>query len=160
MGGDEDRLGRIGRGRDAKDCHSTGRCVDFYGASADRLEFDVRRDWYRRPVYRLDVSKLHAMVAGSDDRWGDDRHTYFRLAMSDDPCDRLPEQFFGDVYQVVAEQCTLGPDIGAAEFRRADPLKAGTVYHPDHPIPGIPKVLAGRRGHNDHMHFQLGQAFG
>jgi hypothetical protein len=56
-------------------------------------------------------------------------------------------------------ECTLGPDVAEDVFRNGDALKEGTIFHPDYPFPGVPGVRAGRRGHNDHMHFQLGQAF-
>lgn len=150
--------GGIGAGRRPTDCHTQGRCIDFFGATiVDGVDFDVRRDWWSRTVFRRDGTP-HAIQGG--DRWGNDRNTYFRLALSQDPEDLLPRRFFGDVYQFVTEECTLALDTEADLFRIGSPLQAGTVIHPDYPVPGIPGVVAGRRGHNDHMHFQLGNAFG
>ncbi len=149
-----------GSGVSARDCHITGHCVDFYGATtANNVEFDARRDWWRRTVYRKDNGKLHARNPDLDDRWLEDRNTHFRLAVSQDPQDILPYSFFADVYELVTQECTLGPDVSADEFRAGSPLEAGTIIHPDYPVPGVPKVVAGRRGHNDHMHFQLGNAY-
>ncbi|HTS26457.1 MAG TPA: hypothetical protein VMH81_11330 [Bryobacteraceae bacterium] len=148
----------LGGGLHATDCHMTGHCVDFYGGRIDTgQDFDVRRDWWSRTVYRKDNGKAH--TSNGFDRWSDDTNTYFRLAISNDAEDQKPAQFFADVYEFVTEQCTLGPDIGDDAFRHGDPLRAGTVMHPDYPVAGIPGVVAGRRGHNDHMHFQLGKAY-
>ena len=46
--------GGIGSGGGAaSDCHSQGRCVDFYGVVRDGGQtLDARRDWYSRPIYR------------------------------------------------------------------------------------------------------------
>lgn len=46
--------GGVGRGGGAaSDCHSQGRCVDFYGVvRAGGQTLDVFQDWFKRPVYR------------------------------------------------------------------------------------------------------------
>lgn len=147
-----------GGGANATDCHMTGHCVDFYGATTQGgQDFDVRRDWWTRTVYRKDNGKPHA--SNGWDRWSNDTNTYFRLAISNDAQDQVPAQFFSDVYEFVTEQCTLGPDIADDLFRNGHPLRPGTVMHPDYPVAGVPGVVAGRRGHNDHIHFQLGNAY-
>ncbi len=153
-----------GSGKNEKDCHMTGHCVDFYGATAGAIDFDVRRDWWRKTVRQKDGDGTpHATLPNVDDRWGNDTHTYFRLAFSKDHRDVSAYEFFADVYQFVTEQCTLGsgiePENEAAAFRGGSPLKAGTVMHPDYPVPGVPKLIPGRRTHNDHIHFQLGNAY-
>ena len=53
--------GGIGAGGNANvtDCHSTGHCVDFYGANTKKGNFDVRQDWWMRPVYDS-AGNLHA----------------------------------------------------------------------------------------------------
>jgi len=134
-------------------CHTSGHCIDFYGATtAGGRDFDVRRDWYRRPVFKKDGT-LHPTSPTSDDKWGNDTKTYFRLWQSNLPEDEITWRFFADVYTFVTEQCTIGPlDIGAGEFRTGGDIKEGFCLHPDYPR-AEPRA---RRDHNDHMHFQLG----
>jgi hypothetical protein len=147
-----------GSGKNAKDCHMTGHCVDFYGATtAAGVQFDVRRDWWSRTVYRQDNGKPLATTAPLADHWLDTTDTYFRLAISQEPQDLTPWQFFGDVYQFIVEECTPGNNIAADLFRNGSALQAGTIMHPDYPVAGDPGP--GRRTHNDHIHFQLGNAY-
>ncbi len=152
-------IGAAGAGK-SDDCHQNGHCVDFYGADTTTGGvFDVRRDWYRRGVYQKVSGKRHALKPDSDDRWGIDFATYYRLAQNTDP-EKLvgasdyfnPKagDFFADVYEFVNGQCAQGRyDIAPDSFRNGEPLKAGWTIHPDYPT-----IL--RRSHNDHMHFQLG----
>jgi len=162
----------------------SGHCVDFYGGTTTRGgTFDVKRDWYLRPVYLKD-GKPHPAdgQTGFDrDRWGNDTHTRYRLAptsglqtplgavvevgatiaaslaemlpASQDDYNPRAKEFFTDVYTFISEQCAFGPnDISPAAFRSGSPLKAGYTMHPDYPT-------RKRVGHNDHIHFQLGNAF-
>ncbi len=141
-----------GSGSHSLDCHMIGTCVDFYGATTRKGAFDVRQDWFLRPVFRKG-GKRHAMDPNDNDRWGNDNQTYYRLAVSTDPKDAAARDFFLDVYTFVSEQCTFGPyDIAPDAFKNGSPMKAGYTLHPDYPI------VDKRRHHNDHIHFQLGQA--
>lgn len=150
-----------GSGKHTEDCHMNGSCVDFYGASTRAGVFDVRRDWYYRPVYKSD-GKLHAMDKDEDDRWAHDLHTYYRLLVTKDAEEKdladktyynpRARDFFLDVYTFISEQCAFGRfDISPAALRSGAPILAGYTIHPDYPT-----LL--RRPHNDHIHFQLGQA--
>jgi len=171
-----------GSGKNAHDCHMAGHCLDFYGATTRRGgTFDVKRDWYLRPVYLKD-GKPHptAGQTGFDrDRWGNDTHTSYRLVTkiapqpplveaglafaatladallpeSQDDYNPRAKDFFLDVYRFISEQCAFGPnDISPAAFKSGSPLKAGYTLHPDYPTQQ-------RRPHNDHIHFQLGSAY-
>jgi hypothetical protein len=126
------------------DCHSTGHCVDFYGARTNRGEFDVRRDWWRRPVYDSD-GDLHA--SDGFDNWKDETKTFYRLAFSPKPEDQVPAEFFADIYQFAHEQTRAeGFDIDPRQFRAGWLLSMGYIFHPDYPAKRHP----GREGHNDH----------
>ncbi len=60
--------------------------------------------------------------------------------------------FFLDVFQFIHDQCTaISGDIAPSAIRAGASMQHGVTFHPDYPI-----IL--RRPHNDHMHFQLGQA--
>ncbi len=148
-----------GSGKHTLDCHMIGSCVDFYGATTRFGVFDVKRDWYLRPVLNKD-GKRHAMVADSDDRWGNDTHTSYRLLALDDqrdPFDPHPpnsqaRDFFLDVWAFVHEHCTVGKlDISPEGMRGGGAFQAGHTIHPDYPT-----LL--RRSHGDHMHFEIGNA--
>lgn len=151
-----------GSGKNAVDCHSTGHCIDFYGATTSRGGiFDVRRDWYSRPVFLTD-GKTHVSVGGGldKDRWGNDHRTSYRLLVNKDAEEKLPDDpdyynprardFFLDVYQFISDECNVGPnDIAPGALKSGATIKAGFTIHPDYPT----KL---RTSHNDHMHFQLG----
>lgn len=145
--------GGIGAGRRALDCHLNGNCVDFYGARTQQGFFDVRRDWFLRPVIQNDGKHLK----GDWDRWGDVSKTFYRLSVNDDTTsvhDAQARVFFSDVWEFVYAQCHVGPnDIAPGPFFDGGLLKPGYTIHPDYPLP------TKRRDHNDHMHFQLGEAF-
>ncbi|HYW45692.1 MAG TPA: hypothetical protein VE959_22705 [Bryobacteraceae bacterium] len=49
-----------GSGSHSLDCHMIGTCVDFYGAATRKGNFDVRQDWFLRPMFRKD-GKRHPM---------------------------------------------------------------------------------------------------
>lgn len=151
-----------GSGKNAIDCHTDGRCIDFYGAQCvNGRYFDVDKDWWRKPVPLKTEPKDHAMVG--NDHWGDDRKTYFRLALTVQPLQFWPGWFFGMVYEFAMKESTItGSDISAEAFRRGDALKAGAIFHPDHPIPGTfgKNAIAGRRNHFQHLHFGVGKAIG
>jgi hypothetical protein len=141
-----------GSGKHSLDCHMIGTCVDFYGVTTQQRAFDVREDWFLRTVYKQD-GKKHPMVSDDNDRWGNDTHTFYRLALSTDPQDDLARDFFQDVYQFISEECAFGPfDIPPSGFQSGAPMGPGYTIHPDYPGINL------RRHHNDHMHFQLGQA--
>lgn len=152
-----------GSGKNAVDCHSDGRCIDFYGAqTAGGQSFDVDRDWWQKSVTLKTEPKPHALVG--TDRWGNDRKTYYRLALPVQPLHHFwAGWFFGMVYEFAMKESTVSSaDIGVDAFRRGDEVKAGAIFHPDHPIPGSFGVrgIAGRRTHFQHMHFGLGKAIG
>jgi hypothetical protein len=155
--------GGVGSGRQV-DCHSQGRCVDFYGVVRAGDTIDVHRDWFARPVYKTrpeaDGSR-GTLTAVGDDKWGGATATYFRLVYSPDLQDFLPLVFFSTVWEFVTRECTTAAgDLSAENFRNGALLGRGTIYHPDFPdwgsyLPGH----AGRQSHHDHMHFQIGNAF-
>jgi hypothetical protein len=135
-------------------CHTTGHCVDFYGANTKKGNFDVREDWWMRPVYDS-AGKLHASEGNgwALDRWKDETNTYYRLAMSPKPEDATACDFFAAVYQFAYEETRMGAfDASPNSFSFGLPLKQGWIMHPDYPKKDDP----GRRSHNDHIHFQLG----
>jgi len=141
-----------GSGSHSLDCHMIGTCVDFYGATTSQGIFDVRRDWFLRPV-TLKNGKRHALAPDDNDRWGNDNHTWYRLATSTDTKDLVAKNFFVDVYTFISEQCTFGRyDIAPDAFKNGAVMRAGYTLHPDYPI------VDSRRHHNDHIHFQLGEA--
>jgi len=136
------------------DCHSTGHCVDFYGANTNKGNFDVRHDWWMRPVFD---SKGNVHASEGDgwamDRWKDDTKTYYRLAMSSRPEDLVSSDFFAAVYEFAHNETRAEAyDISPDSFRMGQPLNRGWIMHPDYPT----KANPGRQGHNDHIHFQLG----
>lgn len=155
-----------GSGKNPVDCHMKGHCIDFYGATTSLGGvFDVKRDWYLRPVYLKDgtVHAANTKTGFDYDRWGHDTQTSYRLLTSKDEPPKLPadkdyfnplaKDFFLDVYSFVAEECAFGSnDISPAAFKGGHKMKAGFTIHPDYPT-GL------RFYHMDHMHFQLGQAF-
>jgi hypothetical protein len=141
-----------GSGLHKSDCHMTGNCVDFYGATTGSGTFDVRKDWFLRRVTQKN-GKLHPLAPDDNDRWGNATETFYRFATATDDEDKEPGEFFLDVYTFVSEQCMFGPfDIPPSSMTTGSPLKAGYTLHPDYPIRDQ------RRHHNDHIHFQLGQA--
>ncbi len=157
-----------GSGKNAVDCHMKGHCMDFYGATTTRAGvLDVKRDWYLRPVIGKD-GKPHAVDAKEKqefdrDRWGSDTHTTYRLlnekeepepAASDKGYyNARAKEFFCDVYTFISEQCAFGSnDIPPASFKAGLRIQAGMTLHPDYPTKQ-------RKGHMDHVHFQLGGAF-
>jgi len=148
--------GGIGAGGNplVTDCHSTGHCVDFYGANTKRGNFDVRRDWWMRPVFDS-AGKVHASEGNgwAMDRWKDETKTYYRLAMSPRPEDAAASDFFAAVYEFAHEETRAEAfDISPQSFSSGQPLGRGWIMHPDYPT----KANPGRQGHNDHIHFQLG----
>lgn len=148
--------GGIGAGGNpaVTDCHSTGHCVDFYGANTKRGNFDVRRDWWSRPVYDS-AGKLHASEGKgwAMDQWKNETNTYYRLAMSDEPQDQAPGEFFAAIYEFAYNETRAEAfDINPLEFSSGIGLRMGYNMHPDYPR----KATPGRVSHNDHIHFQLG----
>ena len=153
--------GGVGSGTKPTDCHSKGRCVDFYGVIRDGGgTIDVQRDWTHRPVYLAWIDEdgtREKYDAVGDDNWGGDTHTFFRLVYSDEPQDLTPRQFFSSVYEFAMRECTTGPsDISADNFRRGVLLGNGFIFHPDYPYWGGSYANPGRYSHHDHMHFQIG----
>jgi lipoprotein signal peptidase len=149
--------GGIGAGGNANvtDCHSTGHCVDFYGANTKRGNFDVRQDWWMRPVYDS-AGNLHASEGNgwAMDRWKNETKTYYRLAMSPEPQDAVACDFFAAVYEFAYEETRAEAfDASPHSFAFGLPLSKGWIMHPDYPEMATP----GRRSHNDHIHFQLGK---
>lgn len=151
-----------GSGKNAIDCHTDGRCIDFYAAeTAGGRYFDVLENWYRLPVTLKGQPKFHDKAG--DDHWGDDKKTYYRLATSVQPLFFWPGWFFGKVYEFAMKESTVSnSDISADAFQRGEPLKAGAIFHPDHPVAGTwgPNAIPGRRNHLQHMHFGVGRAIG
>ena len=140
------------------DCHSTGHCVDFYGADTKKGNFDVRRDWWMRPVYDS-AGKVHASEGNGPtlDRWKNETNTYYRLAMSIDPKDSDAADFFAAIYKFAHEETRAEAfDVSPQLFSTGQPLKNGFIFHPDYPIKGSDRNHPGRNTHNDHIHFQLG----
>jgi hypothetical protein len=152
--------GGIGHGSGAQetDCHMRGHCVDFYGANTSGGVFDVRRDWYRRPVFLANYARPQQV---DDDYWGTTTQTNYRLMRTKDVEERdggdpqywnpRARDFFLDVFAFIEEQCNHG-DIGAIAMRSGGAFKGGWTVHPDYPT-------YERRPHNDHIHFQLGKTF-
>ncbi|HLV88846.1 MAG TPA: hypothetical protein VKV39_17805 [Candidatus Sulfotelmatobacter sp.] len=137
------------------DCHMTGRCMDFYGADTNKGTFDVRKDWWLRPVYDS-AGNLHPSEGNGwgVDRWKDETKTWYRLATSPKPEDANAADFFAAIYEFAHEQARAEAfDINPHEFSAGSLLKMGWIIHPDYP-----RKLGkgGREKHNDHMHFQLG----
>jgi hypothetical protein len=148
--------GGIGQGGNANvtDCHSTGHCVDFYGADTKRGSFDVREDWWMRPVYDS-AGNVHASEGNlwGVDRWKNETKTYYRLALSPKPEDATPAEFFEAIYEFAHEETRAEVfDISPQLFSSGRPLGMGWIMHPDYPK----KSHKGREEHNDHIHFQLG----
>jgi hypothetical protein len=144
--------GGIGAGHDGKsrNCHEVGTCMDFYGAVTQRGIFDVLKDWGRKPIFNSDGTP-HAKSADHDDLWGNDGHTHYRLRLLADPSAYL---FFASVYAFAHEQCTVGrADFGPASFASGGAIGSGTIIHPDYPGSKL------RKSHQEHMHFQLGNAY-
>jgi hypothetical protein len=153
-----------GGGRAATDCHTQGRCVDFYGVVRAGDTIDVHRDWFARPVYqtRPDAKgRRGTLQAVGDDKWGGETATYFRLAFSPELQDFLPYLFFSTVWEFVTKECTTSAgDLSADDFKSGVLLGRGTIYHPDFPDWGsYTPGHAGRQSHHDHMHFQIGNAY-
>jgi len=140
------------------DCHSTGHCVDFYGADTKKGTFDVRRDWWTRPVYDKDGKKHPSEGSGwAMDRWKNETNTYYRLALSIEPQDSDAADFFAAIYEFAHEETRAEAfDISPNSFSTGQPLKSGFIFHPDYPIKGSDRNHPGRDTHNDHIHFQLG----
>jgi len=148
--------GGIGAGGNAAvtDCHSTGHCVDFYGANTKRGNFDVRQHWWMRPVYDS-AGDIHPSEGKgwALDRWKNETNTYFRLAMSPEPQDAAPAEFFAAVYEFAHNETRAEAfDINPMDFSSGIKLRMGFIMHPDYPK----KTTPGRQSHNDHIHFQLG----
>jgi hypothetical protein len=144
--------GGIGAGHDGKsrNCHEVGTCVDFYGAITQRGTFDVLKDWGRKPIFKSDGTP-HAKSSDHDDLWGNDVHTYYRLRLFADPWAYL---FFASVYAFAHEQCTIGrADFAPSAFAAGGPIGSGTIIHPDYPGSKL------RKSHQEHVHFQLGNAY-
>jgi hypothetical protein len=149
-----------GSGKHTSDCHMNGHCVDFYGGTTSRGgTLDVRRDWAFRAVYRKNGT---SPVNDDGDRWGSDQQTYYRLLVTKDAEEKDPSEkdyynpnardFFLDVFTLISEECIYGSwEIDPVSIRAGSLFKAGYTIHPDYPT-----LL--RRPHNDHIHFQLGQA--
>lgn len=153
-----------GSGKNESDCHKSGHCIDFYGASTSRGGFiDVRRDWYSRVVYTAD-KKPHDTAENEwlTDRWGNDRQTTYRLLVNMDAEARIPgtkgyfnfqaRDFFLDLLQFIEDECAFSPkETSAQALRNGAKFHPGFTMHPDYP-----NFM--RRPHNDHVHFQLGEA--
>jgi hypothetical protein len=142
--------GGIGHGGEGKilNCHEIGTCVDFYGAYTRHGNFDVLADWGKKPVFQKDGS-LRPGVNWTDDKWGSANQTTYRLRSADAG---LAYWFFADVYKFAVEQCTVG-SMDVTELTEGVRIQPGTIIHPDYPDPGR------RQSHQEHMHFQLGDAF-
>jgi hypothetical protein len=135
-------------------CHGAGHCVDFYGANTRRGNFDVRRDWWLRPVYDS-AGTLHPSEGAGwgVDRWKDETKTYYRLETSPAPSDAAACDFFAAIYEFAYDEARVGAfDVSPNSFSFGLPLKSGWIIHPDYPQ----KEGHGRQAHNDHIHFQLG----
>lgn len=135
-------------------CHGAGHCVDFYGANTKKGNFDVREDWWMRPVFDS-AGKLHPSEGNgwALDRWKNEANTYYRLALSPKPEDAMACEFFAAVYEFAYDETRMGAfDISPESFSFGLPLKRGWIMHPDYPKKDDP----GRQSHNDHIHFQLG----
>jgi hypothetical protein len=148
--------GGIGVGGNAAvtDCHSTGHCVDFYGADTKRGNFDVRRDWWSRPVFDSAGNEHPSDGKGwAQDKWKNETNTYYRLAMSPDAKDLAAAEFFAAIYEFAYNETRAESfDINPLEFSSGIRLRKGFIMHPDYPK----KETPGRESHNDHIHFQLG----
>lgn len=132
--------GGIGQGADSKrkNCHGEGTCVDFYGAITQRGTFDVLADWTHKPIYSPNGKRRGP--------WGDtESPTYYRLRPT---ADQPAYQFFLDVYRFAATECTDGYEKAPTSIGMP-----GRIIHPDFPDKGL------REGHEQHMHFQIGEAY-
>lgn len=146
--------GGIGHGSETKkgwglqNCHEVGTCVDFYGARTGPAgAYDVLADWGNAPIYEQD-GKLRPGRPRRGDKWGAARSTFFRLRNGSDRA----AEFFGDVWTfLLAETSVTAADGPAPAY--GSPMKLGKIMHPDYPDP------RNRGGHQEHMHFQLGEAF-
>jgi hypothetical protein len=141
--------GGIGAGAVGKrlNCHVVGTCVDFYGAYTRHGTFDVLVDWAKKPIFDKEGKKLPAPKTTSD-KWGNATDTYYRLRASDEG---LAYQFFIDVYDFIYEQCSVGK-LDVSQLAEGQRISAGNIIHPDYPG-GL------RATHQEHMHFQLGEAY-
>lgn len=148
--------GGIGAGGNAAvtDCHSTGHCVDFYGANTKMGNFDVRRDWWMRPVID-NQGNVHPSEGNgwAMDRWKNETNTFYRFSFSQDPSDNAASEFFAAVYEFAHDETRAEAfDIDPQAFISGSALRQGFIIHPDYPK----KDPKGRVAHNDHIHFQLG----
>jgi hypothetical protein len=142
--------GGIGHGGAGKvlNCHEIGTCVDFYGAYTRHGKFDVLPDWGKKPIFNAD-DKPRKVPNWTDDKWGNEAQTYYRLRSSDPG---LAYWFFADVYKFAYEQCTVG-STDVPELKEGQRVLAGTIIHPDYAGAKL------RHSHLEHMHFQLGDAY-
>jgi hypothetical protein len=144
--------GGIGAGHKGKklNCHQVGTCVDIYGAHTRFGPIDVYRDWGRRPVYLTD-GKRRTSPANDDegDYWGKETNTYYRLRAQDTG---MAYYFFSELYDFAFDQTTTGAN-DVPQLREFQPSGRGYIIHPDYKSVGL------RRDHEQHIHFQLGEAF-
>ena len=136
----------IGHGNAAhpKDCHNTGRAIDFGGAAGTKdgaaWRAHVVTDWSSKPV--------DAALKGTRANLYKPRaHTTYRLASTDG----VVKDVFASVYRFAADNANDTSD------HRAQPgspttIGAGSkfIIHPDHPDAGL------RGQHQDHIHFNIG----
>jgi hypothetical protein len=138
----------IGQGRGgSRDCHNTGRAVDFAGVAGVNnntpYTLDVLNDWGRQPVTMPDGS-----VRGD---WPVSfRDTTYRLATS---ANTLARDVFADVYALAAREFA---DTSTRRFGNGPPTTIGRssnfILHPDYPV----GARWGRPAHRNHVHFQIG----
>jgi hypothetical protein len=138
----------IGQGRGgSKDCHNTGRAIDFAGASGVyngvAYALDVLGDWGRQPVTMPDGSSRNDWPASFS-------ATTYRLATSSNTVAR---DLFADVYALAAREFT---DTSPRRFGNGAPTTIGAssrfIIHPDHPS----GAAWARPAHRNHLHCQIG----
>jgi hypothetical protein len=138
----------IGQGRGGpRDCHNTGRAIDFAGAAgvynSAPYVLDVLNDWGRQPVTMPDGS------IRSD--WPPSfRDTSYRLATS---VNTLAAGVFADVYALAAREFA---DTSTRRFGNGAPTTIGRssrfILHPDYPV----GAAWARPAHRNHLHCQIG----
>ena len=136
----------IGHGNAAhpKDCHNTGRAIDFGGAAGVKdgvaWRAHVVTDWSAKPV--------DAALRGTRPNLYKARaHTTYRLRESEE----IAKAVFEDVYAFAAAEAN---DTSDHRAQPGSPTAIGAasrfVIHPDHPDAGL------RGQHQDHIHFNIG----
>ncbi|QLE55451.1 hypothetical protein [Nostoc sp. TCL26-01] len=137
----------IGQGSgNAKDCHNTGRALDFAGVvgnyDGQPYTIDVLKDWGKQPVTMPDGTTQPNWPANFT-------QTTYRLNPTNN---FLAYWIFWEVYTLgtreAADTSTVrnGNTVAQTTLGRTSKF----IIHPDYPNPGL------RRAHQNHIHMQIG----